>query len=1743
MAANNSTLQIEVVSTGIKEAAGKLDTLGNAAGRTETKVKKLTDSLGLLMVAQNSAVSAAAQHANLMNAIAQQMGLASSAAKDISKSVTKLTADLALMTDAAGRSTQALQRKSSAGGIVNSTIRAMTTAALAYLGINFAKGIIEAADGWKMMQARLKLATGSMEEAKRVQGDLFDMAQRLRIPLEDAGKLYTRMAVPMARMGQSAQKTAEQVEYVSLALKLNGATAGEASSVMLQYSQSVNAGRLNGAEFNAVAEGAPGILRAIEAELKATGKWSEHSGKTLKQMGADGELTFDLMNRAAQRALPEMRKAFDALPLTVDGAVQRVKNAWFKAMGEMGEKTDMGEKLAKAIGQLEADIPKIRDALASTFMFLHDNFGKIVFVIEAIVLGKFVQWIAGAALALPGLVTGLMATATAMGGAATGLGVLRVAFMALTGPVGILVGLVGTALVAAWQYFGKEAPKADAAVTASTKVHTVNRIELIQKEIDKINERNAAAAGIKAASAAYVVTDSDKEQVALITKINGLKSAQGGVIDKGAKEAYKPAIDLLEGKLKLIQGQQTVLTALQNVNAEALRNDKVKGIRAELAKDSESKTAQANREVQEARDRLKEHGALLKDEEELAIRRRVMGKGGEGASQKAAEAQISQFAQLRASILAHNDALREQIVTEEKVTASEKLRFAMTRGVNPVYNKGSATEQAEMLARVDDGIALEAQIEATKKLNAEKKALAAEQDRYTAGLVTNNASMDDQLVRLNMQIAALTMTKAAVKDLAATEYERESDKAIIQAQMLGPTKDLEQYNALIARAEKFQALADGTRALGKGQDEKEAYKLLDDLLDPKKALDFGDALSGAFGKAGDAIGKMAKALGSYGKVQDKIDDDRAKLMSLAPDAKRAAGLAALDTKEVQSKLRAYGDIAAGAKDLMSEHTAGYKIMHATEKAFRFAEMAMTIESTALKVWASLTATTAVTAESTAVVAGASLQVGATGAVVAASGVRTASYVMEGAAAMFAWLGPWGTVAVAGMLAVMAGLGFSGGGSSATPIDFKDRQAKQHSGTVLGGDAESKSASIANAMDMVADNSNIGLVLTSNMLSSLRGIEASMQGLAAAIFKVNGMTTGKNFGVTEGKSGGGIVDSIFGGATVTTIMDTGLKLNGTADQFRNGQGAEQFVDVNKQEDGGWFSSDKSWNERNYMAANDEITKTVGRVFDSINSTIVDAAGSLGANGDAIGEALDLYVVNTEVSFKDLTGDDLKQALEDMFSATADGMARTVFAGFEAFQVAGEGYYETILRVATGSEQASNALEGFGIQMVDVKSLTVKSGDIASELVRQSIMAVESGTTMADIMKVMDGSMSDLIDGYKALLNIQDTMRGAGLGKSVSMDTIRGAGGISELESAMDEFIEGFYSDAEKQVVSFSKLRAEFGRLNVVMPATKDGFKQLVTNLMAGDAASQELAGRVLMLGGAFADAFTAAEEARKDAVDEATDLLTEAYDKEAEALENIIDKMKDFSESLADFRNTLITGDLSTKSTFEKYATAKAMYEDVSTRAATGDETAIGSFEKVASEFLKLSRDVNASGVNYTADYDRVLLETETLRKFTSTQVDVATASLDALKEQVKGMIKLDESVLSVTAAVVALHTAMATEGPGIDGSHAGGLSSVPFNGYIAELHKGEAVLTASENNEYRANLGNVGVKTDAAMVNELKALREELKQLREEQRDQTSNMIGAQYNSQELNAQMVVAGTKGAMEDASYLERTKTGLV
>lgn len=52
----------------------------------------------------------------------------------------------------------------------------------------------------------------------------------------------------------------------------------------------------------------------------------------------------------------------------------------------------------------------------------------------------------------------------------------------------------------------------------------------------------------------------------------------------------------------------------------------------------------------------------------------------------------------------------------------------------------------------------------------------------------------------------------------------------------------------------------------------------------------------------------------------------------------------------------------------------------------------------------------------------------------------------------------------------------------------------------------------------------------------------------------------------------------------------------------------------------------------------------------------------------------------------------------------------------------------------------------------------------------------------------------------------------------------------------------------------------------------------------------------------------------------------------------------------------------------------------------------------------------------------------------------------------------------------------------INGSHADGLDYVPYDGYIAQLHKGERVLTAQESRDYDGGGGGVRIESGAIVI-------------------------------------------------------------
>lgn len=244
---------------------------------------------------------------------------------------------------------------------------------------------------------------------------------------------------------------------------------------------------------------------------------------------------------------------------------------------------------------------------------------------------------------------------------------------------------------------------------------------------------------------------------------------------------------------------------------------------------------------------------------------------------------------------------------------------------------------------------------------------------------------------------------------------------------------------------------------------------------------------------------------------------------------------------------------------------------------------------------------------------------------------------------------------------------------------------------------------------------------------------------------------------------------------------------------------------------------------------------------------------------------------------------------------------------------------------------------------------------------------------------------------------------------------------------------------------------------------------------------------------------AADATRLANITAAQSALNSAYQAESAALKSTISQTQEFVKTIRSFSSALLLGDLSSLSPAEKYAEAKRQFETATPE----------NLQAASTAFLEASKAFNASGVDYNRDLVMVQAALDNAAVSAASQISVAQQQLTALDASVAGLVDIKDAVLSVRDALAAYRSAAtapaitsapapstsvtshAWNGEGVllwngdiwdsytgahpkgtytasqlanatrvDGSHAGGLEVVPFDGYRAELHHDEAVIDA-----------------------------------------------------------------------------------
>lgn len=687
----------------------------------------------------------------------------------------------------------------------------------------------------------------------------------------------------------------------------------------------------------------------------------------------------------------------------------------------------------------------------------------------------------------------------------------------------------------------------------------------------------------------------------------------------------------------------------------------------------------------------------------------------------------------------------------------------------------------------------------------------------------------------------------------------------------------------------IQKLDTATATAGAAERRKAVQPLVDDFVKGGQQVD----LSAGFDKQSQAMGQVVRSFGSLIDLQTRYSA-----------AQKAAGtnaerLAEIERVNTQQSLAGYAALVGAAKGLVKEHSMAYKAIAASEKALYALQLAEAFKTAGIKIGL-------IEGETAAKVGGdvakGTSETAYSGVSIAQSLARTAVKAQEALASALGLPPPFGWVAFGVTAAMLAAIGVrvaggGGGGASALGSD------NSGTGTVLG-DSKATSQSLSKSLDDLANIDTQTARYSAQMAASLKSIEGALAGVATLLIQSGtislsaaGVQTGwtnntlgrvndVSRGVVEGLVKSlPVVGSVLGGwltkldgwasrnlgfGTQTKITGQGIYAAGQSlgDVLAGGFDAQYFTEVQKKKKFGGltYSSSKSLQ---MTVADAQFEDQITKVFSGYADALKAAAAPLGANLDQVQQRLQSFVVDIgRIDTKGLTGQELQDKLTAVFSAQGDKLATAVLPGLEKFQKVGEGYLETAVRVASGVESGTLALKRLHIAAVDYTAIANQQGDVATELVRDSILAADGVNRLTDVIANLGGSAEDVASTYKQLTDVRTSLGLLGLdGSAVGADLLAGAGGLQSLADAVAAFEQGFVSADGQVTLQAQKMAQRLTELGLTMPASSEDFVALVHGIDTSTVAGRELLGEVLSLSGGFSDLLGALKDMGQGVADE------------------------------------------------------------------------------------------------------------------------------------------------------------------------------------------------------------------------------------------------------------------------------------
>lgn len=219
-----------------------------------------------------------------------------------------------------------------------------------------AREVTRYADAWTEAGNKIAAASQTSNRQARSLGELNDIAEKTRSGITETVDLYAKLLRSTKDVAKSEEEVALATEIVNKSFKAGGAATSEQIAGILQLSQALGSGILQGDELRSLRENAPLLAQAIAAEFGTT-----IAG--LKALGAEGKLTTDRIFKAILNSRGGIDRAFNTTTATIGDGFTQLNNVLIETAGRIDTVTGLSGKMGGGLAQ----VATVVENLASVF--------------------------------------------------------------------------------------------------------------------------------------------------------------------------------------------------------------------------------------------------------------------------------------------------------------------------------------------------------------------------------------------------------------------------------------------------------------------------------------------------------------------------------------------------------------------------------------------------------------------------------------------------------------------------------------------------------------------------------------------------------------------------------------------------------------------------------------------------------------------------------------------------------------------------------------------------------------------------------------------------------------------------------------------------------------------------------------------------------------------------------------------------------------------------------------------------------------------------------------------------------------------------------------------------------------------------------------------------------------------------------------------------------------------------------